>query len=71
MQQANKNFGTGINKHPVEFSNNQHTPPTNPPQAGQHPGQLPHFTRSLCSVKLQILNLGFSEFRAHQAHRFR
>src|SRR5262245_16943696 len=25
------NFGTGYNKHPVAFSNNQHTPSTTPP----------------------------------------
>jgi hypothetical protein len=43
-------FGTGINKHPVEFSNNQHTPST-ARICGWSQGQLFYLTRKSRLVK--------------------
>ncbi|MEV4138106.1 hypothetical protein AB0J72_38770, partial [Dactylosporangium sp. NPDC049742] len=40
-----------LNKHPVEFSNNQHTPLKLAQLSLPHPGQLLYFTRSLAVVK--------------------
>ncbi|MFB9450465.1 hypothetical protein, partial [Dactylosporangium vinaceum] len=61
-----------LNKHPVEFSNNQHTPLSLAIARLPHPGQLLYFTRSLPVVKTVSDLFTFSGFsRAYQVHRFR
>jgi hypothetical protein len=51
---AKQTLALATNKHPVEFSNNQHTPSTNPPNMGSHQGQLPYFTRGPQAVKTPV-----------------
>jgi hypothetical protein len=72
LARATNNFGTGYNKHPVEFSNNTHTPRCSPALRAFISGATsPHYRPGLALSSTKFILILGSRLTASRGHRLR